>query len=193
MSLPRVQIVGDSIAMAYAPLVAEALAEEAIVTPPTENAGDSAHLLANLDEWVLADPPDCLHLNCGLHDLRRLAPDDRFQQPIDAYRQNLGVLFERVTAALPGRVVWATTTPVIDARQNRQGKFHRFNDDVEAYNGAARAVAEASGVPLLDLYEVVRAAGPEACISGDGVHMSDRGNSLLALAVAARIREVLSS
>ena len=59
MTTPRrVGPTGDSIAIAYAPLVAELPAGLVEVTPPPASAGDSANLLRHADEWVLRSPPD---------------------------------------------------------------------------------------------------------------------------------------
>ena len=62
-ALPRVVLVGDSIRLGYAPRVAERLAGKAVVISPAENGGDSANVLAHLDEWVLRQKPDVIHLN----------------------------------------------------------------------------------------------------------------------------------
>src|SRR5271167_2117354 len=69
--LPRVVLVGDSIRLGYAPRVAQRLSGKAVVISPAENGGDSANVLAHLDEWVLRQKPNVVHLNCGLHDLKR--------------------------------------------------------------------------------------------------------------------------
>ena len=188
---PRVQLIGDSITMAYAPLVAQRLAETAVVLPPPTNAGDGANLLAHLDEWVLTSPPDLLHVNCGLHDLKRARPSGAYQQPLGAYRANLGAIIRRLTAAMPGRVVWATVTPVLFERHRARKDFDRYPSDVDAYNQAALAVVGRSGVPVNDLHAVICATGVERCLGEDGVHMTDAGNAALAEAVSATIREGL--
>ena len=201
---PRVQLIGDSIAVGYAPLAALGLAGRADVLPPPANSGDSANLLARLEEWVLKSPPDLLHLNVGLHDLRRWKPDGRYQQPLDAFRANLEAIFTRLTAAMPGRVIWATITPVMDSRQ-AGGDFSRQEADVAAYNAAARTVVEgfpacaaAAGGParaaasrVNDLHDVIQSAGLLQCVSSDGVHMTDIGYRLLADAVVGKVREGL--
>jgi len=188
---PRVQLIGDSITMAYAPLVAERLAETAVVLAPPANAGDGANLLAHLDEWVLDSPPDLLHVNCGLHDLKRARPGGDYQQSLDSYRADLGAIVRHLTAAMPGRVVWATITPVLFERHRARKDFDRHPSDVDAYNEAARAIMRQFGVPVNDLHAAICAAGVERCLGEDGVHMSEAGNAVLAEAVSATIREVL--
>ena len=68
--LPKVVLVGDSIRLGYAPLVAKRLEGKARVVSAEANGGDSANVLAHLDEWVIREKPAVVHLNCGLHDLK---------------------------------------------------------------------------------------------------------------------------
>ena len=57
-ALPVVVLIGDSIRMGYAPLVAETLAGRVRVVNPEPNGGDSRKVLANLDEWAIREHPD---------------------------------------------------------------------------------------------------------------------------------------
>ena len=66
--------------------VAARLKGKAVVVSPPENGGDSANVLAHLDEWVLKQKPDIVHLNCGLHDLKRAKKDAIFMHCLPARR-----------------------------------------------------------------------------------------------------------
>src|SRR5512135_3262286 len=68
--LPKVVLVGDSIRLGYAPIVARLLSGKATVVSVEANGGDSANVLRNLEEWVVKEKPDIVHLNAGLHDLK---------------------------------------------------------------------------------------------------------------------------
>ena len=68
LPLPVVVLVGDSIRLSYAPMVATRLAEKARVVSPKPNGGDSSNVLKHLQEWVIAEKPDVVHFNCGIHD-----------------------------------------------------------------------------------------------------------------------------
>src|SRR5438552_4159509 len=68
--LPRVLLLGDSIRLGYAPLVAKKLAGKAEVISPKENGGDTANTLKLLDQWLADGKPLIVHFNCGLHDLK---------------------------------------------------------------------------------------------------------------------------
>ena len=66
-----VVLIGDSIRMGYQPFVTEALAGEAEIWAPEENGGDSRNVPAHLEAWVIARAPHTVHVNCGLHDVKK--------------------------------------------------------------------------------------------------------------------------
>src|SRR5437773_1527533 len=68
--LPKVVLVGDSIADGYAPLVAKRLEGKAVIVTPPSSGGDSGIVLQNLEAWLAREKPAVVHLNCGLHDLK---------------------------------------------------------------------------------------------------------------------------
>jgi lysophospholipase L1-like esterase len=182
---PKVLIVGDSISMGYFPHASAAAGERAELLRHDGNGGDSANVLAHLDGWLeqFADAR-LVHLNCGLHDIKRDRPGGEHQVPIGRYRENLSAIFERLLSA--GRnVVWATTTPVIDKHHAAARDFDRHEADVLAYNAAAAEVVSSAGAGIDDLHAVVERAGLVKCLAADGVHMSDAGYRALGRAVAA--------
>jgi len=186
--MKQVIIIGDSIAMAYGPLVRELLTGRAEVWQPEENAGTSANVLAHLEPWALGREADLIHLNCGLHDLAIDVGDAHRVEP-DRYAENLRMIFSQLRSGTPAKLVWATITPVIDAWHQATKGFRRHEADVQHYNRVAlRAVGRAV---VNDLHGHVVRAGLERGICEDGVHMTEYGNRVLAEAVAAKIREVL--
>jgi lysophospholipase L1-like esterase len=194
--LPAVALIGDSIRIGYAPAVAELLAGEARVLSQEPNGGDSANVLAHLDAWAIEDRPAVVHFNCGLHDLKRARAGDAYQVPLAAYEANLRRIVERLRAETGARLVFASTTPILDDRHARRGgstpiDFNRYEADVRRYNEVALAVMAAAGVPVNDLHRVVTEAGPEAVIREDGTHYTAAGNVLLARAVADFLRPLL--
>ena len=82
-------LIGDSIRMGYEPCVREALEGTADVTGPAENGGTSANVLAHLDEWALSRGADVVHVNCGLHDIKRERGGTGTATPLDEYRANM--------------------------------------------------------------------------------------------------------
>lgn len=69
--MPKLVLVGDSIRMGYQKTVRGELSDWAEVWGPEQNGGTSENGLAHLDEWAITRAPDLLHVNCGLHDLRK--------------------------------------------------------------------------------------------------------------------------
>src|SRR4051812_24471561 len=183
--LPKVVLVGDSIRLGYAPRVVARLEGKAVVVSPPENGGDSANVLAHLDEWVLREKPDVVHLNCGLHDLKRAKKDGRHQVEPDRYAENLRRVVARIREGCDAALVFADTTPILDDRHSRRkADFDRTEADVRRYNAAATAVMGELGVPVHDLHWVVEQGGPEAMLGPDGTHYTDAGSDRLAEAVA---------
>ena len=192
--MPRVLLIGDSIRMRYATLVAKSLKDVAKVIIIKENCEDSAKVLANVQKWLRMAEPALLrvvHFNSGLHDVKRAYGSERRQQPLQAYIDNLRQIVALVRAGSSARLVWATTTPVIFERHHARKGFDRFEEDVIEYNKAALALMEELNIPVDDLYDYILRYGKERAISGDGVHMTDEGNRALAAAVASYLRGCL--
>jgi lysophospholipase L1-like esterase len=189
MSLPTVYLLGDSISAGYAPGVATALAGLAVVRLRPDNGKDSRNLLARAPEWLAAERYAAIHVNCGLHDIKRPKPAPDLTVPVKEYEANLRRLIALLRSSAPV-VVWARTTPVVDGVVTPKS-FLRFNRDVDDYNLVADRVMADIGVPINDLHSAVFHAGPDLCLSPDGVHMTEFGYSILAGRVADALRPYL--
>jgi dienelactone hydrolase/lysophospholipase L1-like esterase len=180
-----VVLVGDSICLSYAPRVAERLSGRAIIINPAENGGDSTNVLGHLDEWVIRQKPDVVHLNCGLHDLKRSKADGRHRVELDRYVENLRRIVARIREGTNASLIFADTTPILDERHVRRGEgVDRTEADVLRYNAAAVAAMRESGVPVNDLHWVVEHGGRETMLGPDGTHYNAAGSDRLAEAVA---------
>jgi len=186
--MPSVVLIGDSIRLGYQPFVREILSGEADVWGPKENGGTSVNVLAHLEPWAISREADVIHLNCGLHDLKRLADPARPDVGLDAYRDNVRTILTTLGERTRSRIVWATTTPVNARWHEEQKRFVRLEVDVAAYNEAAVAVATELGLPVDDLCAAVEAAGRDALLGPDGVHFKEEGYRLLAETVAESVR-----
>jgi lysophospholipase L1-like esterase/dienelactone hydrolase len=188
---PKVLLLGDSIREGYAPLVAKKLEGLAEVIAPKENGGDTANTLKMLDKWLEAGKPVVVHFNCGLHDLKFGKKTNAFQVPPDDYAKNLKAIAERLRKETP-YVVFATTTPIIDDRHAaRKADFDRFDKDVKTYNERAVKQMLELGIPVDDLYRIVRDGGAAELLGKDGTHYTPEGNERLADAVADCLRRQL--
>ncbi|MBA4064120.1 MAG: hypothetical protein C0501_10485 [Isosphaera sp.] len=195
---PRVLLVGDSIRLGYAPLVAKRLDGAADVFGFPENGGDTAATLKQLDGWVKDRKPPfdkagplVVHFNCGLHDLKFGKKAGKHQVPVEEYAANLKAIVGQLKA-VPPHVVFASTTPILDDRHaGRKADFDRFDKDVQAYNAAAVKVMADLGVPVDDLNRIVRDGGPGELLGKDGTHYTPAGNERLADAVTDVVRRQL--
>jgi lysophospholipase L1-like esterase len=186
--MPDVVLIGDSIRMGYQAVVAEALADCAMVWGPEANCWNSANVLAHIDEWVIARQPDLVHLNCGLHDLKRAYDSPAHEVEPAAYRANIEAILQRILHETRAAVIWATITPVNEAWHHATKGFDRFAADVALYNALALEVVRASAVPVNDLYATVMQAGRDTLLVPDGVHFNEAGSALLGQTVADTIR-----
>jgi lysophospholipase L1-like esterase/dienelactone hydrolase len=183
--LPKVVLVGDSIRLGYAPLVAKRLAGKAVVVSPADNGGDSGNVLKHLDEWVVRAKPAVVHLNCGLHDLKRDKKTGKYQVELADYERNLKQLVARLRQETSAALVFANTTPILDDRHaKRRAGFDRLEADVQRYNAVALRVMREAGVPVHDLHRVVEEGGTEKLLGPDGTHYTPAGYERLADAVA---------
>jgi dienelactone hydrolase/lysophospholipase L1-like esterase len=187
-------LIGDSIRLGYAPLVAKKLAGRAVVISSEANAEDSSNLLAHLDAWAIDEKPDVVHLNCGLHDLKYHRARKRYQVELADYEANLRRVIQRLQKETTASIVWATTTPIHDARHaRRKVDFDRRNDAVIRYNKAAIDVMRQTGVVVHDLYTVIERGDPAKLLDADGTHYVAEGNERLAEAVAECILRQLEA
>ncbi len=190
-ALPKVVLVGDSIRLGYAPLVAKRLAGKAVVISPAPNGEDSGNVLRNLDEWVLGESPAVVHVNAGLHDLK--VKDKTYQVPPGDYEKNLKTILDRIQQGTSAKIIFANTTPILDDRHaRRRAGFDRFEADVRKYNLAAASVMKQAGIPVNDLHKLVEDGGKEKLLLPDGTHYTPEGYEMLAGMVAESILRALA-
>lgn len=186
---PRVVLIGDSIRIGYAPKVAEILKGDAIVVGSSSNGGDSESILKHLDEWVIAEKPDLVHINCGLHDLKRSKADGSHQVEIERYRANIRTIVERIRKSTRASIIFASTTPIIDERHaQRKADFDRTEADVVRYNAAMIETLRDLDVPIDDLHAIVQNEAAGRIMRSDGTHYEPEGYDKLAEAVADCVR-----
>ncbi|MEZ6067207.1 MAG: SGNH/GDSL hydrolase family protein [Planctomycetaceae bacterium] len=185
---PKVVLLGDSIRLSYAPTVIRELEGRAVVVHPQANGQDSANLLKHLQEWVIAEKPDVVHFNCGIHDTKKDKATGGFQVPPEQYAANLREIVETIRRETSATVIFATTTPIIDDRaaSKRQDRSYELLDaSIEQYNAIAVEVMRELKVPVDDLRAVCGDARERAeLMNDDGVHFGAAGQERLGKAVA---------
>lgn len=174
----RALLIGDSITAGYAPFARAACGLD--LHGPDGNARDSRTLLAVAA--AVEDRYEVIHVNCGLHDLKRYDGADGPAVPVPEYAANVA----RAVGILRGRagtVAWARTTPV--AAESRKGGYRRLGADVDRYNTAADAALAGLDVPVDDLHAVLVRAGAATSQAADGVHLTETGYRTLGTAVGS--------
>lgn len=191
-ALPRVLLLGDSIRLGYQPAAQSLLAGIAQVDGPPENGGDSRNLRQQVEAWVRAAAPDIVHLNAGLHDIRRARDTGDIAVAPAEYAANVAAILDTLRRLSVPRVLWATITPVDDVRHAARKPFDRREADVREYNAIAVRACGCAGVEVHDLHAVLAVQGG-AMLWQDGIHLSDAGYRVAAEAVATRLKMHLSS
>ncbi len=193
--LPKVVLIGDSIRLSYAPVVAKQLEGQATIVSPAANGGDSKNVLKHLDEWVIKVQPDVVHFNCGIHDVKKFKETGKLQVSAEDYEKNLRAIVERLRMETKAKVLFALTTPIIDTRALKtrvERNYELFNENTEQYNAIARRVMQELEVPVNDLRAALGDADDQArAISDDGVHFNKAGVEKLGTAVKIFISEHL--
>ncbi len=191
-NLPRVLLIGDSISMGYTIPVRELLKGKVNVLRVQTNAGDTAHGIANLDQWLGDKKWDVIHFNFGLHDLKYLDANGKYVSPAEGkqvatlaqYEANLRTIVQRLRKT-GAKVIWASTTPV------PEGSLGRVKDDELKYNETALKVMQEYGVQIDDLHAVIT-AGPPDMQRPKNVHFTPEGYQALARSVVASIEMALA-
>lgn len=178
--LPRVLLIGDSISNGYAVPVRRLLAGRANVHRIPANGGPSSNGVFLIEEWLGRGNWDVIHFNFGLHDLKRL-DDGEPQVPVESYRRYLRLIVKRLKKT-NARLIFATTTPVPDARVSPP----RLPADVALYNRVAVEVMREAAVEVNDLYARSLPRLKELQMPAN-VHFTNAGSEELARLVAAAI------
>jgi lysophospholipase L1-like esterase len=177
--------------MHYQDTVMQELAGVADVWAPDENGEKSTKVLSHLEEWVISRNPDIVHINCGLHDLKRKTVSHEPAVPPERYKANVRKILEQSMAKTDSRIIWAMTTPVNEDWHHENKGFERLESDVLDYNAAALEIAGELGVAVNDLHGVIMKAGRDSYLKPDGVHFTDEGSQLLGQSVAAFLKSYL--
>ena len=189
--MQTITLIGDSIRYYYEQPVREELSGIAEVWGENGDPCNSRNVLAHIGEWVLSRPPDVVHINCGLHDLKRESRDAPAAVPLQEYEQNIRRIIGTIRSQTHATVVWASTTPVNEQSHRRLKGFDRLEADVTRYNDAATRVIRDLGIPLDDLCGSVERTGRDELLQVDGVHFTPDGYELLGKKVVEAVRPYL--
>ena len=111
--------------------------------------------------------------------------------PIDVYAANLGFIGRQLLDT-GAATVFATNTPVHPDRPFRDDQWSWRNDEIDAYNDAARAVMKDLAIPVNELH-AIDSSDIERFLSADQLHLSDEGKQACADAVCGAVRTQVQS
>jgi hypothetical protein len=177
-NLPRVLLIGDSIARDYYPEVERLLAGKAFVARLATSRFVADPVLLKEIELVLDGTKfDVIQFNNGMHGWQHTEAD---------YKTAFPALVKSIRAHAPNaRLLWATTTPLRDGKSITYDTKAEYSDQrIAARNAIAAEIVAHEKIPIVDLCGAVRGR-PE--LHSDNVHFNGPGSQLL----AARICEAV--
>lgn len=180
--MKKVLLLGDSRRQGYEPYVRELLQGRAEVYGPKENGRWAGYTLNSLRFWLPEFPvPDVVHWSCGLWDL---GDDYHIGRPFslpEEYESAVSRTVIVLRKLFPGvKIVFGTIMPV--GSSDPTGIIN--------YNGIMRRVAEQEGIPVDDLFGLMKDRMTEFD-RGDGLHLNEEGNRMVARQVVGAIEKLL--
>jgi GDSL-like Lipase/Acylhydrolase family len=181
-NLPRVLLVGDSIARDYYPEVEKRLAGKAFVGRlATSRFVADPVLLKEIESVLDGAKFDVIQFNNGMHG---------WQHSEAEYRKAFPKLIKTIRAHAPkARLIWATTTPLRDGKGVTYDTKAEYSDErIAARNALAAEVVTAQRIPTNDLNAPLR-GHPE--YHSDNVHFNGHGVQILAAQVCTAVEKLL--
>ena len=182
-NLPRVLLIGDSIARDYYPEVEKQLAGRAFVARLATSRFVADPVLLKEIELVLSDAQfDIILFNNGMHG---------WQHTETEYQNGLPKLIKAIRAHAPkAKLIWATTTPLRDGKGVTSDTQAEYSDErIATRNAIASEIVAARKITTVDLNAAVR-GHPE--LHSDNVHFNGQGSQILAAQASAVIRKLLT-
>ena len=182
-NLPRVLLIGDSIARDYYPEVEKRLAGKAFVARLATSRFVSDPVLLREIEIVLNQERfDVVHFNNGMHG---------WQHSEAEYRKAFPKLLKTIRSNAPkAKLMWATTTPLRDGRDVTYDTKAEYSDErIAARNAIVSEIVAAQKLLIVDLNAAVRG---QPDLHSDNVHFNGKGSGILATQVAAAIEKSLA-
>jgi hypothetical protein len=181
-NLPRVLLIGDSIARDYYPEVERRLAGKAFVGRLATSRFVADRVLLKEIESVLEGAKfDVIVFNNGMHG---------WQHSEEEYRKALPKVIKTIRALAPkAKLIWATTTPLRDRQDVTYDTKASYSDErIAARNALAAEIVAAQNIPIVDLN---RAAQGRPELHSDNVHFNGEGSKILTAEICAVVERSL--
>jgi hypothetical protein len=181
-NLPRVLLIGDSIAREYYSEVEKRLAGKAFVARlATSRFAADPVLLKEIELVLDQEKFDVVHFNNGMHG---------WQHSEAEYEKALPKFIRAIRAHAPkAKLIWASTTPLRDGKGVTYDTKAEYSDErIAARNALASELMAAQKIPTVDLNAAVR-GHPE--YHSDNVHFNGQGVQILATQVSEAVEKLL--
>lgn len=192
--MKKVLLLGDSIRIGYDSYVRKTLKDTCQVIFPEENCRFAQYVLRYLTfwkEWLNVDEElDLVHWNVGLWDTLELY-DDGCLTPPEFYAYFIEKICGRIKFLFPkAKVIFATSTPVLEGEFLRPHISKRQNANVRKYNDIAVSICKKNGFIINDMYSILEGIPKNYYI--DAAHpYTLEGTTLTTNAVVKVISEAL--
>lgn len=183
--MKNIFLIGDSIRFGsrnspgYGIYVEEKLKGIANVFSPNENCRFAQYTLRAICDWagqIRAEEIDVVHWNNGLWDVLRLHGDEPLTS-LEVYVSMLERIHKKIRLFFPkAKIIFALSTPVIE--KSAPIGWIRYNQEIEAYNNAAKQVMQKLGVTVNDLYRTAKDF--DESYYADWTHFNEKGAQILA-------------
>ena len=181
-NLPRVLLIGDSIARDYYPEVEKRLAGKAFVARlATSRFVADPVLLKELELVLNQERFDVVLFNNGMHG---------WQHSEEEYQKAFPKLIKTIWARAPkAKLLFATTTPLRDGKDITYDTKAKYSDErIAARNAIVAEIVDAKKIPIVDLNAAVQ-GHPE--YHSDNVHFNGQGSQILAAQVSEAVEKLL--
>ena len=181
-NLPRVLLIGDSIARDYYPEVEKRLAGKAYVARLATSRFVADPVLLKEIKMVLSETQfDVIQFNNGMHG---------WQHNEAEYRKAFPKLIKTIRANAPkAKLLWANTTPLRDGKGVTYDTKAEYSDErIAARNAIAAEIVAAQKIPIINLNGAVR-GNPK--LHSDNVHFNGQGVKILAAEVSSAVETLL--
>jgi hypothetical protein len=182
-NLPRVLLIGDSIARDYYSEVEKCLAGKAFVARlATSRFVADPVLLKEIEAVLDGTRFDVIQFNNGMHG---------WQHSEEEYRKEFPKLLETFRTHAPqAKLLWATTTPLRNGKDVTYDTQAEYSDErIAARNAIAAEILATEKIPTVDLNEAVRGR-PE--LHSDNVHFNGQGSQILATKICETLMKLLA-
>jgi acyl-CoA thioesterase I len=113
----------------------------------------------------------------GVNDTRAIDTKDNYEVPLEEYKDNVLKIIQ-IAKKYTKKILIIGLTPVTHPELDFK-KYWYFNQRIEQYNEALKAIAQQESLPFVELFSPMQAENIEDYFIKDGLHPNDKGYSFM--------------